>query len=423
MAKKKTLAQRIAADPALKAKYLANPGLRSKLPASMLTPQQRKTREAIHTGRQPITPGSTVTNSQLGKETRSATDLRYGGQQSALQTQQAKAEALGRDVGGWYDSYRAELAKHAQNTQAINDNTSAQLERTGAGLQGLNTGTSPTDQQAAAVRAQMFAGFGAQQAIVGGASNRYASNMANVVAPGQQLQARAQSAQGVRDVADRLTALEAEKGAFGQQYRSGRVADESKNVLANRALGANIADDQADNAIAAARVASTAQHNAASRRETARSHRANETAAQARIRIAEERAAVTAAAKNKPKARPRATPIQQGAAKDEIAKTRSAIETLRKNGAKSKSTGKTVKLTDSQIRAALKAKGMSNDYINVAYDLIVHGKLSPANVKALHARGLSIKDLGFPTMGSSPKARMKSALTPLTKPPRLNAIK
>jgi hypothetical protein len=414
MAKKKTLAQRIAADPALKAKYLANPGLRSKLPASMLTPAQRKTREAIHTGRQPVTPGSTVTNSQLGRETQSATDLRYGGQQQALQTQQAKAEALGRDVGGWYDSYRAELAKHAQQTQAISANAQQSMQQLGTGLQGLNTGGSPTDQQAAAVRAQMFSGFGAQQAGIGAANSQYANTQANVVAPGQQLRARAQSAQGVRDVGDKLTALEAEKGAFKEQYKSGRVADESKNVLANRALGANIADDQADNAIAAARVTTQAQHNAASRRETARSHRANETAAQARIRVAQERAA--AAGKPKAKARPRATPIQQGAAKDEIAKVRSAIETLRKNGAKSKSSGETVKLTDTQIRAALKAKGMSNDYINAAYDLIVHGKLSPANVKALHRRGLSIRDLGFPTMGSTPKARMKSAMQAVGRP-------
>lgn len=46
----------------------------------------------------------------------------------------------------------------------------------------------------------------------------------------------------------------------------------------------------------------------------------------------------------------------------------------------------------------LKIPKFSKDFINAAYDLQFNGGLSKANIKALHRRRLSVKQLGYPTL-------------------------
>jgi hypothetical protein len=442
-----SLADRIKADPALRAKYLANPGLRSKLPDSYLSPAQRKQRALNLRLNSPITPGSTLTGRDLAREAAAATDVRFGPQERALQTQQAQATQQGKDVAGWYDQYLKELGTHAANTQQINSEAVGQMQRTGAGLRALDQTQFAQQQQALAtdaagrgatpanlgpdasnaslVRQAMLAGFSNQQALTGGASNRYADTVAHVVGPGQKLQARAQSARGVRDVADKLTGLAADKGAYNQEYRANRLTSEASYALANRTLEGNQANDRVNNSIDAARLAETQRANdlrnqnaAADRRQreaaqgqkvnqygyTAKDWAALSTAERQRI-IAEQRRSF-----GKGPSKPRLLTNQQhSAAKDQIDLARTWIRRLQSMKSKSGAP-----LTSTQIRAALESgeRGkdsagnpivvpkLPKDFVNAAYDLVVYGALSAANVAALHRRGLSIRRLGYPTAAS-----------------------
>jgi hypothetical protein len=304
-AKKKTLAQRIAADPKLKAKYLNNPGLRSKLPDSALTPALRKQRTANAYGKQPITPGSGVTNAMLARETANAQTVRYGQAETALQQQALGTANLARNEQDWYGGYQRELAQHAANTQIINAQANAanlalQQGITGIGQlqvagiqQGANAdaaarGTTaanlgPEANAALGVRQQMAQGLGAQQVATGAASSRYADTMAGVVAPTQKLQALQQAGQDFKGILRQGQGLAREKGAYGDEYKSQRVADEFKNVLAQQTLGLD-----------AQKAAATVQTAAANRAETRRAHKASESVAQGNLGVAKSRAQLAA---------------------------------------------------------------------------------------------------------------------------------
>lgn len=441
MAKKQTLAQRIAADPKLKAKYLKDPGLRSKLTGGLeryLTPQQRKQRADNAYQSAPITEGSTVTNRDLGREANSATLVQYGLAGRELQNQQAREQAVGRDTAGWYDAYRRELQQHTANTALINQAAVGQIGQLGAGMRGLDQ-TALTAQQTAAntdaatrgasaanlgpeasnaslVRQQMLANFGVQQVGLGAAASRYADTNANVVAPTQKLQARAQSAQNVRDVGKKITDLKMEAGAFNQNYRDRRKADESKNVIAMSALKNDISNTAADNQQAAANAAETRRsHNLSASQsadrlaESTRSHRANETAAQERIRIAREKAAAgtvrkpatrEAHAKIKSEIDEATVWIKRLRAKNPSGKIREVLATGR--AAETKETEKDGKKSKKHVAAIPK---LSKDAINAAYDLVENGELSKANIDALHRAGISVRQLGYPTKGTRKKAK------------------
>lgn len=105
-----------------------------------------------------------------------------------------------------------------------------------------------------------------------------------------------------------------------------------------------------------------------------------------------------------------ATPEQHSAAKDGIDGALTWIRRLSQS-----------KMTSPQIRDLLVGGGaiqvggqevkvpkFSKDFVNAAYDIQVHGGLSPANVKALHRRRLSVRQLGYPT--ARPKTRPKHGM-------------
>lgn len=445
MAKKKTLAQRIAADPKLKQKYLNNPGLRSKLPDSALTPALRKQRTSNAYAKTPITPGSSVTNAQLARDTANAQTVRYGQAETALQQQAAGTAQLARNEQDWYGSYQRELAQHAQNTQIINAQANAanlalqqgigQVGQTqtsqvqgAANTDAASRGTTaanlgPEQAQAQAVRAQMAQGLGAQQVATGAANAQYAGAMAGVVAPAQRLSALQQSGRDFQGLLRQGQGLAREKGAYGEEYKSQRVADEFKNVLAQQTLGLDTAKATADQTAKAAaleerKVArrTTDRNVDASRAIQQSSATSRQNIAEQRLSLERERVAIAKgkAAQGKP-VKP-ATREAHARTKQDIDDATSWIKTLQK--AKGKN-GKP--LTSAQIRDTL-SKGVTDpvtkkkipqlpkDAVNAAYDLVVNGELSPANVRALHNAGISIKQLGYPTTSTRHKKAGKSKL-------------
>jgi hypothetical protein len=103
--------------------------------------------------------------------------------------------------------------------------------------------------------------FQNQQTLQGEAANVYADAQANRVAPAQKLSALAQAAGRTRDVRQKQADLATEEGAYNQQFRQERRADEFKNQLAVRTLLGNQAADQAQAQTAQSRVTETTRHN------------------------------------------------------------------------------------------------------------------------------------------------------------------
>lgn len=299
--KKLTLAQRAKKDPELLKRALANPGLRSKLPSSMLTRELRQSRQQNIRLKQPIAPGSTTTERDLARESASAMDVKYGPVQQQQQVALGQEQARGRDVGGWYDQYLKAVAQHSQNVQGIG----AQAGQIGQGLQQGVTGLgqaglamvqnpanadaaargatagdlAPMENKALAVRQALTGSFVAQQAAQNAAQQTYADTLANVVAPGQKLGAMAQQAGKAKLAQGDITQTAKERGADENVYRSERRADEAKMILAQQTLSGNLTDKKTQTDLEQSRLTETTRANKADESEAAKARRARERAA------------------------------------------------------------------------------------------------------------------------------------------------
>jgi hypothetical protein len=253
--------KRAAKDKAFLARALKNPGLRAKLDPKFLSAPQRASRTLNARLNAPIVPGSSTTERDLAHEAQAAQTVRYGPQDAALGQQLGVAQQTERDTGSLYDQYRQALQQHSANISAFQAGAQQALGALQQGVTGLGQqsavqmaqSAAPTQSavaapsgdlatlanQALAVRQAQAGTFGAEQALTGAAANTYADTQANVVAPGQKLGALAQAAGRTRDVRQKQADLATEKGAFNQQFRTERRADEFKNQLAMQTLGIN----------------------------------------------------------------------------------------------------------------------------------------------------------------------------------------
>jgi hypothetical protein len=434
--KKKSLAQRVSADPKLRAKYLKNPGLRSKLPDRLLTPELRKVRAANTYAKTPITPGSSVTNSQLARDIQSAQTVRYGPAETALKQQAIGTAQTGQAIGDWYGSYQRELQQHATNTQAINQaanasNLALQQGITGIGQQqaaGLQAGANqdaaqrgttaanlgPEATQALAVRQQMAQGLGSQQVATGAAQSRYADTMANIVAPSQRIQAGTMNALDMRKVLGSALDLAREKGAYGEEYESQRVADEFKNILAGQALGLDVEKAKSAASTSAARIDIARGVDPVTGKKIVKpkSPTAKKTEADLAFfrqhgyypptgppkaaggRSASEVAAHRSKVKENTKTR---TNITTAASDARYLKTQKVpIRDPKTN----KPTGKTRNLSQKEIRATLRKRYKDADIANAAMDLAILGHISPENQRRLRARGIGVPKSWLPKAAS-----------------------
>lgn len=228
--------------PARVKKLAKNPGERSKIPTRLLPQQYRAEREKNTRLNAPVTPGSSLTNRQLSRDTRDYTTQKYGPGDLAERQGLATQEGLNRDQTGWYDKYLQDLRSHAANVNRYADQN---VEQTGgygqglarAGQQALAGQADPVSRginaQAADTRARYAGSFVGQASAVGTANKNYASNVANVVGPGQKLQAQAQGARALTGLREKAATRADVKGADAQQYRSGRITEEQKILAAD----------------------------------------------------------------------------------------------------------------------------------------------------------------------------------------------
>lgn len=213
---------------------------------------------------QPVTAGSELTRGQLGQQTSAAMKVKYAPVVQAQKQELRTAQGAQRDVGGFYDQYLRQVAQGAENVRAAGAAAAQQTQGLQAGVTGLaNTdltqlnqratadaaarGATPGDisqmaSNAAAVRQALVASFGAQQAARTQSDVNAADTRANVVAPGQKLQAQAGAAKDVAKVRAEQTVTAGQRGGDALTYRAQALKDEADRVLARTvATGKDVA--------------------------------------------------------------------------------------------------------------------------------------------------------------------------------------
>lgn len=260
--------------PARVKKLAARPGTRSKIPDRLLPEQYRAARAQRRYLDASVAPGSSLTNRQLSRDTKSYITQKYAqGDQAetqAINTQQG----LNRDTTGWYDQYLNDLRTHARNIGTFADQNVAQTQGAGqgiasAGTQALAGQTDPISRginaQAADTRARYAGSFAGQASAVGTADKNYASNQAYVVGPGQKLQAQAQGGRTLQTMREKAAARADAKGADAQLYRSGRISEEQKILTASMIADGKNAKDIQEALIRAGSAKTVAQINQGSK--------------------------------------------------------------------------------------------------------------------------------------------------------------
>jgi hypothetical protein len=212
---------------------------------------------------------------------KNATNVRYGGQEQGVDRQIANQQQQGVDLGGWYKQYLDELKGYQTSTTDRANATNAAVQAEGNSIRTLDQGELTAQQKAMAadaanrgatvdpklaqdasnasvVRQALQGGLGALIASNGLTAGNRAGNLAQVVGPGQRLQAQAQNARQVGALQEQRTGLKGQEGSFAQQFIDSLRGDEAKNILAA--------------SIAAGKDLSTTLN----RKETIRTHKANE---------------------------------------------------------------------------------------------------------------------------------------------------
>lgn len=418
---------------------LANPGERSRLDAKYLTPAQRKQRELNTRLNAPATPGSSMTNRDVAHQADSAVRLQYQPQEQQVQSNIAAREQTEKDVGNWFAKFQDDLRTHATNIQAIGKqgvDSATGLTAAAGGMQAPGGTATPDDANAAKVRAALAASLGGLANQTAASNNTYADTLANVVAPGQRVVGLMGARKDTMSVRDKLSALKAEEGAANQKFRSDLVGDEAKNVLAQQALGLDVAKTQTQAEQQAARQAETSRHNKASEKQDAASIKARAKADAGKVnqygytnadwsaKSTEERRKIIKESKGSKTKSPYLGTSQQntfqttfestrsvaGKYKDQYSRPELAQILLTGRPASTIYVDKNGKYLPgvSDLSTAHKQGGhavklpaipkVSNSAaISAALDAIYDGHLSPATIRKLHKAGIKVNGLGVST--------------------------
>ena len=195
---------RVARDPALLARALRDPGLRSKLPDKYLTAQQREQRRL----NRPFMEGSALTNRDVSGQVKAAETLQFGPNAEARQQQTA------RDVAGWYDDYVRALQGHAANIGKIGEQSAGQAQGLRQGIANLGQGGDP---DAASVRDQMIQAFATEALGRGEAGTRHAQTSS-----GLWRRARSCTPRLCRDASSRICVRSLGRSVRRRRTRSSR---------------------------------------------------------------------------------------------------------------------------------------------------------------------------------------------------------
>jgi hypothetical protein len=237
--KGKKLAEMHGAERAARIKQLlASPGTRKLVPTADLPTSYRHQRELNTRLNSPIVQGGTTTQRDLAHSREAAVTTQFGPNAVGAYQQREK------DTGGWFDEFQRRIEQFRQNEQGYGQQADAQVANLGnvqgpAGSTPQDAGVADDAKKAAAVRSAILGAMQGQIAGQSRAANSYADTLANVVVPGQKVQALTQ-ARGATDE------LKGKIGAFRTQFESDAKTAEGKDVLARQALGINATKAAAD---------------------------------------------------------------------------------------------------------------------------------------------------------------------------------
>jgi hypothetical protein len=367
--------------------------------------------------------------------------VKYGPAAQQYTKNLAQAGGLARDTGDWYAAYQKALQDHARNTAVIGAYGVGQLGQFSGALQGLDQSQlnqsqaaanqdasvrgavagnqGPDASNAAGVRQAGLAAQAGQLAGTSMANTRYADTLANVVAPGQRIQAGAQAAQGVTDAGQKLADLATQTGAYKQSYKADAIDAERKNVLENAAFGLK-SDKAATTSAVKVAAQRTSAHDKAQNRKIKRS---SLSLAQRKEQDAKDKDAYQrkhglgpykpgGSKAGKKGASSFGTPQQQRSTVSEVNK----VVGLIKSSPKVDDQGHP--LTDQVIRQHLLSGAnptgspIDRRIVNIAFDLARKGGLSAPNVKSTHQLGVQVNG-NFKVLG---KTKAKKKVTAKARP-------
>jgi hypothetical protein len=421
---------------------LVNPGDRSKLPDSALTPDLLQARQTNAFNAAPAAPGSSISNAAMKQMLAAATQQKFGPQETALKQQ-------AQNVPVWFQAYRDQVAGARQQEQtgaAAQVGSLQQMAATAAGDTGQLAGA-PMDAEGAA-RAQAAAqirsaGIGNQAALaqnLGGNQDAFLQNQ-GILATGQQ-----QGAQLA--VGKALAQLAADKGTFQQTQHDTILSNEADSALKNALTTAQIGSTNATAANTAATTTKTQVDTTKSKSDQAFFDKhgyypgTGKPAAKTGYGPGapgmnkygytyDEWAGLSPTAQDKARAgktKPGAgsgidfgTPGEQGKAQSDLSRALTYAKRLK--GSKTRAEAvqyllasskpqpiyKTIKTSTGGTKQVkvLNADGtpkmtgswdpVSSAIASAALDAAYVGHLSPATVKKLHEAGIKVKALGIPT--------------------------
>lgn len=457
-------------------KLSKNPGTRTKVPTSMLSPKlqaMRKSNAATKAKNaaldDPAALTAPLTPRTLNQQVQASADLYAGGAEQKLADEQRQASTVAVSIPAWFQQYQDAQAAATQATRDATANAVAQQQNATSSTYGLDKAnadqvgvtTAATAASAGGVADPAIAAQAQQAALsrrsAGDAQTRLTAGLGasqvsyragqETVGAAQKLRAQLDQQGRQNDLGAKSQQLAKDKGNYAATARQKLIDAEHTKQIENKAFNLNATKAEQD---AAARAAALAE------KTTVDSARLGQSATgldiqQQNADTAKQRADDAKAAKValKTKRTPAEKTLDRNA-KSDIDHAQVLIKQLRdakvpvqvpkkdsnnndvpgefmdaKNSDGSLKT-KPAKLTDAQIRARLAGpahgKPIPKDIVNAAFDMVVNGHLTPANVRALHRLGISINALGYPTgpvkktAGAGAGAGAGTALRPKKKP-------
>lgn len=384
-------------------------------------------------GAQPITAGSSITQRQAAQMAANAAAVRYGPQGQQLNQNYGRVVQQGVDQQGWYQQYLDALQQYRTGAQTRADTTNQAVAHLSDSLRGLDQQTATQTGQANAadaaargatvdpqlgkdasnaslVRQGLQASFGSMIANQGRTATERAANLADVVGPGQKLQAQAQNARAEREALANIAGLRGQKGAYTQSYLDSLTQSEAKNALATAIASGKDLTTQS-------RITETTRHNKAQEKINANNPSKQKTQAQLDYFNKHGYFPPTGPPKA-PKApkvpKPTSGPgsIPPSAENKIVAQVNNALaiaRELRNNGWGQHDIRQTLLAGRAETKDLNKIPAFDKYIINAAFDLLPtnlggRGGLSHANIVALQQQGVHARKR-FPVIGK-PKKRL-----------------
>lgn len=455
-------------------KLSKNPGTRSKVPTAMLSPKlqaMRKSNAATKAKNavldDPAALTAPLTPRTLGQQVQSSTDLAYGSAEQDLAGQQRQAQTVAVSIPAWFQQYQDAQAAATQATRDATASAVAQQQNATSSTYGLDKANA--DQVGATTAATAASAGGAadpaiaaqaQQAALsrrsaGDAQTRLTAGLGasqvsyragqETVGAAQKLRAQLDQQGRQNDLGAKSRQLAKDKGNYAATARQKLIDAEHTKQIENKAFNLNVTKAEQDAAAKSASLAEKTSVDAARLGQGAASLGIQQQNADTATQRANDA--------NNPKLQPKRTPAEKTLDRNSKSDIDHAVTLIKQlQGAKvpvqvpkKDSKGNVVpgefvdsknpdgspvtkpaKLTSAQIRARLigpaHGKPIPKDIVNAAYDIVVNGHLTPANVRALHKLGISINALGYPTgpvkktAGAGAGSGAGTALRPKKKP-------